>query len=483
MTHKEDQTRTPLLDAIRAYAEASPAYFCIPGHHRGHGADAGLLDLLGGQALAADLTETDGMDDLHAPTGAILEAEDLAAKAWGADRSFFLVNGSASGNIAMFLAALDPGDTVIVDRQAHTSVVSALILTGAVPTWIPTSYLDTWNLPAPVTAEKVRAALNAHPDARAVFLTSPSYYGVAADIEAIAKICHERQKLLLIDEAHGAHFSFSRSYPNDALASGADMVVQSVHKTGGSLTQSSILHVQGDMVPLERVAQSVRIMSSTSPSYLLMASLDAARRQLAVDGERLLEEAAQKAEYCRDALSTVPGVRVLKANDLPEGASIDPLRITFSVQGLMGTVCKTRLFANSAVSVEMADAEHLVAVLSWGDTKEEIERLVSAVRREAEQAILSDAQHGQNAPIPLPEIVKTPREMFYAPYETIAPEDASGRVIAEQITPYPPGVPLLIPGERIAQEMVQELIRLRRDAVVLHGCTDPSLHTIRVWKE
>ncbi len=477
------QDAVPLLDALREFASAGPAYFRIPAHRFSRGVDECLLHLLGENVFCADLTEAEGLDDLHAASGVIAEAEKLAAQLWGSEECHFLINGSTCGNEAMLLACLKPGEKILLARNVHKSVLMGLILSGAVPVWIQPEEIPGEELEGPVSAETVRRALCAEPECRAVMLVSPTYYGVCSPLDEIAEVCHARQIPLLVDEAHGSHLYFMDDVPVGALKAGADLVVQSVHKTGGSMTQSSLLHVQGDRIDRNRLRESLALVMSTSPSYVLMASLDGARHQLAMNGRELMQDAGRLAALCRKKLKEIPGIRVF------ENAFCDPLRVVFSAVacGISGTHLQDLLFRKSRISLELSDSVYVTAVITWGNTEEEINRLINTVREAAVEAGVSENRKEFDAAASAkeilrirPDVVCTPGRAWNGDKIPLLLESCIGKTAAEGVIPYPPGVPVLYPGERITEEVLGQLLRLREAHVPLHGPADPSLRALRI---
>ena len=300
-----NQNETPLLQAVTELIGTKPAYFRIPGHRLDKGVSPRWTDSVGTEVFAYDVTETPLTDDLHSPEGAIGEAQRLLGALYQADQSFFLVNGSTCGNEAMLLSAAREGEKIMVARNAHKSALMGLILSGAEPVYVLPEVVDAWSIQGEITAEAVRRGFEQNPDCRALFLVSPSYYGICSDLKAIAEVCHAYGALLLVDEAHGGHLYFHEQLPAGALEAGADVCVQSMHKVTGALTQSSVLHIRHHGVgeaALERIAQNLQLVQSTSPSYLLMISLDCARYELAMNGREMMEKALRLAEGARDRI-------------------------------------------------------------------------------------------------------------------------------------------------------------------------------------
>ncbi len=481
-----DQNQTPLLDAIRAFQEKDPAFFRIPAHRFQQGMSKRLKDLMGEKVFRCDLTEAEGLDDLHHPEGPILQAQLLAADLYGADRSWFLVNGTTCGNEAMILTAAGPGEKIILPRNAHKSVLMGLILSGAQPVWMMPEYLDKWGLVGGILPETLAAAFEREPESKAALVVSPTYYGICSNLGKMAEICHTRGAMLLVDEAHGAHLYFSELLPSGALEQGADLCAQSTHKTGGSMTQSSLLHCQGSLVDQNRLDEHLKLVMSTSPSYVLMASLDAARYELAMQGKAMMERAVKLARKAGDGLQRIPGIQVLGCGDLPglSGMSLDTTRLVFSGRelGLSGFGLQEELYQQAGVSTELADHENVVAVITWANREKDIDRLVQGVKRIAGQR--RERKPGSplteiRLPQP-PPIVLTPREAYYAPKRTVSLEEAQGKVAGEMVAPYPPGIPLIYPGEIITEEIHQALKRCKKEHRPLHGPACPSLDYLRI---
>ena len=380
-----NQDRAPLLEALRRHREQTRASFHIHAHRGAVGAPEDLVELLGEKVFAADLTELPGLDDWSAPQGAIREAQEFAADAWGSARCRFLVNGTTSGNIAMLLAAVGRGEKILMDEEVHRSALAGIELAGAVPVRLPRRKNAGWKISEAIDAETVQNALREDPEIRAVFLVNPTYYGICSPVREIADICHAAGVPLLVDEAHGAHFHFSDLLPEDALCAGADLVAQSTHKTAGSLGQSSLLHMQGERILPERVDEKLKLITTSSPSYVLMASLDAARRQMATKGERLLDSAQRLADRARRELAGIEGLEVLSSEIWGGSKALenDPLRIVFSAasRGLTGHQLLERLDRRHGVRTELSDAHNVLAVITWGNTGEEIDCLRHAVER------------------------------------------------------------------------------------------------------
>lgn len=465
----QDQQRAPLFEALQAYAARVKAPLHVPGHKLGRAAPAEWRELLG-PALAFDLTEAPGLDDLHAPEGAIAEAQALAAEAFGAERSFFLVGGTTAGLHALILTACQPGQRIAVPRHAHRSILGALILSGASPAWVRVKFHEELDIATRLDLHSLEAAL---PGAAAAVLVNPTYYGVAARLANEIGTVRRFGLPVLVDEAHGTHFGFHPALPPSALALGADGVVQSVHKTGGSLTQSSICHLgKGHRLSEPRLREMLRLVQSTSPSYLLMASLDVARRDLYLHGQARWEYALDLAGTARRRLERLPGIRVHPTDDITK------VLIDVRGRGLTGFQAADELWQDG-VAVESSGLGYVLAIFSPGDQPETVDTLVEAVK------CLPDGP-GVPAPPPeppWPEVVMTPRDAFLGPKEAVPLSQAAGRIAGEMVAPYPPGIPVVAPGERLTPDVLAYLTYAVRAGHHLQGPVDAQLTTIQVVRE
>lgn len=487
------QEKAPLFTAVKSYKQQKPAYFCIPGHRFARGIAPEWTEDVGAEIFGYDLTEAHGLDDLHAPKGAIREAQELAAELYGAQRSWFLVNGTTCGNEAMILAALRPGDKVLLPRNAHKSMLMGLILSGAVPVWMIPEYIPGLQLWGGIQPENVRKKLEEEQDIRAVVLVSPNYYGMLSDVQAIADICHQRRIPLLVDEAHGGHLYFSETLPEGALRCGADMCVQSWHKVTGSLTQSSVLHINSSLVEESRVDEALKMVQSTSPSYLLMTSLDLARRELYRNGHRNMSHLRETAANVRQRLNEIDGI-YCPGKELERQYGIfalDESRLTMEVSGLALTAQEysDRLFASYGVDLELAEGVTALAVLTPANTEDDIQRLLHGAR-EVASACIERKKHQKMQPEDvredlsvLPQMILTPRDAWFAKKESVSWNRAVNCIAGEAIIPYPPGIPLVCPGERISPSLWRRIEELRKTHRHIHGIQDPTLCTIQVVKE
>jgi arginine/lysine/ornithine decarboxylase len=498
-----DQSEAPLVEALRAYRERQTASFHTPGHKLGAGAPPDLVDALGERLLSADMGIANGLDDTQESGGLLLRAEALAARAWGAEHAFFVGNGSSGGLQALVMAVAGPGDEVIVPRNAHKALLAGLIFSGAVPVYVEPTLDPSWQVAVNVPLERFVAALEEHPRARAVFVTSPSYNGFCADVPALAAAAHAAGLPLVVDQAWGAHLRFSTALPPDALAAGADAAVISVHKLLAGVSQASVVLARGVRVDPDRLRGMVTMLRTTSPLAPIYLSIDAARRQMVASGEALWGEALSLAACARERLGAIPGVAALGADDArqPGAVGFDPVRLTLSLAplGLSGYELERRLRADHALAVEAADPHNVVVNITFGDSASTVDRLVGAVAAVAAQAagqsgavtaaVAAQAagQSGNAAAthaVPrLPLFTRqicSPRDAFFGPAEALPLAGCVGRVSAEMVVPYPPGIPVLGPGEEISAETVAYLIAAARTGGLVHGPRDLTLATLRV---
>ncbi len=481
------QPTAPYLDAVSAYGFRGSTRFHVPGHKGGEGADPGLRAAVGQRALLLDVPQDiEGIDLGPSPTPYEL-AELLAAEAHGAGRTWFLTNGATQGNHALCLALAGPEDRVVVQRNSHASLIDGLILSGGRPAYVAAEHYGELGMALGVTPEAIAQALSRAPDARAAFLVSPTYYGMAADVAGCAQAAHAAGVALVVDNSWGAHFGFHAELPPSPLELGADAMLTSTHKIVGSLTQSAMLHLARDgRIDPGRVDRAVRLVRSTSRSALLMASLDAARRQLAMHGDALLGRTIAAAARTAAAIDDVEGCHVVGSTLVgrPGVAGWDPLRLVVDVRrtGCTGYQIAEALEASYDTYPELATHTTVVFVLGMAQAVEPLERLAhdftETVRRLARPGSLPQvpaAPSGAEL-----DTVLTPREAFLGAGEAVPVSEAIGRISCESIAGYPPGVPALLPGERITAEVIDYLRELTSAGARLHGAADPSFATVRV---
>ena len=482
------QRDAPYLDAIRAYAARSPARLHIPGHKGGPGADPGLVEVIGARALAHDIPAlTWGIDIGSTPTP-FEQAQRLAAEAWGARRTWFLVNGASQGNLAAGLALAHRGDHVVLQRNGHSSTIDALVLSGMRPTFVAPEIDDELGIAHCLLPAKLDRALEQTPGAVGAWIVSPTYFGASADVRALVAVAHAHGVPLIVDEAWGAHLHFGDELPEDALAAGADLVISSTHKIVGSLTQSAMLHLgAGGFLDEDIVDRTVTLTESTSPNSLLFASLDAARRLAATAGRELIAETTRAVDLARAQIRAIPGLDVLDERFIGRAgvAGYDPLRLAVDVRGLGidGFELAKRLRELDDIHLELAGQNVVVGVFGMGGEATPLaERFVEALRAVAADAGLAQAGAAVGfAPAPpWGELVLTPREAFLGAQEVVTAEQAVGRIAAESLATYPPGIPNVLPGERLTAETLAYIQRTLELGGSLRGASDRLLRTVRV---
>ncbi len=487
--HVPEQPVAPYLDAVVAYAFRGAARYHVPGHKGGPGADPGVVKAIGPDALAADVPQLIHGIDLGPSPTPYERAEQMAAQAFDARQSWFLTNGATQGNHALCLALAPPGARVVVQRNSHASVVDGLVLSGGLPSFVVPEIDPELGITHCVTPEALDAALQAAPDARAAFIVSPTYYGMAADIEALAEVAHRRGVTFVADQSWGPHFGFNEKLPRTALDQGADAMLTSTHKIAGSLTQSAMLHVSDSgRIDPAAIGRVLRLLRTTSPSSLLLASLDGARRQLVLHGEQLLHETLEAIAVAREKLLRIDGIRLVDASLVGRMgiAGYDPLRMVLDVRG---TGCTGYEVADALrraydVHVELPAQATVVMVIGLGDTAAALRRLAGDVEETVariRRPTPTDALIGP-ARMLSGEMVLPPRDAFLGEAELVAVADAVGRISCESIASYPPGVPQLLPGERISVEIVAHLEELATSGARLHGASDPLFRTIHVLR-
>lgn len=486
----DGQPTAPYLDALVAYGFRGSGRFNVPGHKGGPGADPGLRHAIGDDALALDIgLGMRGVDEGEHPTP-YEQAEQLAAEAYGASRSYFLTNGATQGNHALMLALAPLGAPIVVQRNSHASVVDGLVLSGGRPGFVAPQYDEELGMAHGVTPDSLERALADTPGARTACIVSPTYYGMVSDVERCAQVAHDAGAALVVDQAWGPHFGFGPEVPESALRLGADAVLTSTHKMVGSLTQSAILHVgQGSRIDEAALARAMRLVRSTSPSSLLMASLDAARRQLAVHGETLLHETLAAAHHTREHIATIPGISVVGENlvGLPGVFAADPLRIVLDVRGtgLSGYELADALIASYDLHPELATHATIVFMLGIAERSEALERLAT----DLEETVRRVRRPGHGIAVVRPPaflqggVGISPREAFLGDAEQVPAQEAPGRISCESIAGYPPGIPALLPGETITAETVIYLHELVESGARLHGASDPAFASVFVLRE
>jgi arginine/lysine/ornithine decarboxylase len=493
-----DQNKTPYFQALLEYVDSGVIPFHTPGHKQGIGMDRAFREFVGDNICAIDLTPMPGIDDLLQPTESLLEAQLLAADAYGADRSYFLINGSTSGNQCMMMTAINPGDKIAVPRNSHKSMLGGLVMSGARPVYMQPVVDEALHMDHCITPETIAQTLAEHRDLKAVYIVSPTYYGVAADLESIVRIVHDAGKMLLVDEAWGPHFHFHPALPLSATAAGVDLCINSTHKMLSAFSQCAMLHQIGPRVRVDRLEAVLKMFLSTSPNLPMVASLDVARKQMAVEGAALLSRTIDLAEETRRRLNAIDGVYCFgeELQGQPGVFDLDPTKVTITVKdlGYTGYEASEVLRRRYNVQVELADLFNVVALFTIGTSQAAADRLVEGVMELAREdrpidifspsGILERRLKTGTYKLPkIPSMRMLPREAFLAQTEFVEFKKSKGRICAETISPYPPGIPVISPGEEITDEIIDYLGLELKAGVRMQGPFDKELKKIRVVRE
>ncbi len=478
------QDKTPLVDALNKYKQDRIVSFDVPGHKQGKG-NPELTSFLGAQCLSVDVNSMKPLDNLTHPVSIIKEAEELAADAFTAEHAFFIVNGTTAAVQAMIMAVCAKGDKIIIPRNIHISAINAIVLCGAVPIYVNPKVDKRLGIPLGITVGEIEEAILKHPDAKAVFVNNPTYYGICSDLKTITEFAHKHNLKVLVDEAHGTHFSFHNELPISGMDCGADMSAISMHKTGGSLTQSSIL-LLGKNMNADYVRQIINLTQTTSASYLLLSSLDISRKNLALNGESIFKKVDDLASYARDEINRIGGYYAF-SNELCDGGSVfdfDTTKLSIHTRdiGLAGIEVYDILRDEYGIQVEFGDIGNILAIISVGDSKFTVERLIAALY-EIKRRYQKDPQGMFDHEYISPISVMTPQDAFYTKKNTLSLEDSIGCISAEYVMSYPPGIPVLAPGERITQEIVDYIQYAKIKGCKLTGAEDITINTIKVVEE
>lgn len=480
----EKHRSLPLLSALKEYSQQDIAAFDVPGHKRGHGVEV-LNHYFGHELMKMDVNSLPLLDNVSNAKGVIKEAQALLADAYHADAAFFMTNGTTSAIHCMLMSVLGPNDKVLLPRNIHKSALNGLILCGAKPVYVQTEVLGKEGIACNVKASMVEEILDKDPEIKAVFLLNPTYYGFVTDLEAIIQICHQRDVLVLVDEAHGAHFPFHPDLPRSGMELGADVSCVSIHKTGGALTQASALLVNQKRIDVKKVQQVVNMLQSTSCSYLLMSSLDGARQNLVLNGYDQLSKIINLSEYARHKINQIPGLYTIEPKGV-YGEYHDKTKLGVNVRGLglTGFEVYDLMWKKYDIQLEMPDFNNVLAVISLGDQLRNINRLIEAFNEIASQ--YHKGSKIDQTPFKLvshPHVELSPREAYFSEKELVLLEDAKGRLAGESILAYPPGIPLVAPGERITSEVIVALKQLKQSHAFLTDNVDKSMNHLLVIKE
>lgn len=476
-----DQAKAPIHEALEEFRKARVVPFDVPGHKRGKG-NPDLTEFLGEKCVGIDVNSMKPLDNLCHPTSVILEAEKLAAEAFGASHAFLMVGGTTSSVQSMVMSACKPGDEIILPRNVHRSVINALILCGAIPVYVNPDVNTRLGIPLGMKREDVRRAIESHPKAKAVLVNNPTYYGICSDLRAIVKMAHDAGMLCLADEAHGTHFYFGDNLPVSAMAAGADMASVSMHKSGGSLTQSSFLLV-GPSMDAGYVRSIINLTQTTSGSYLLMSSLDISRRYLALHGKKVFAKVCEMAEYAREEINDIGGFYAF-GKELINGDSVydfDTTKLSIHTLdiGMAGIEVYDVLRDDYDIQIEFGDLGNVLAYLSIGDRPRDIERLVTSFADIERRFTKSPAGMLSQEYIE-PIVAESPLRAFYGEKERLPLMEAKGRVCAEFVMCYPPGIPILAPGEQITEETLEYIIYAKEKGCSMTGPADPDINYLNV---
>ncbi len=475
------QTNAPIYEALRKFRRMRVVPFDVPGHKRGRG-NMELTEFLGEDCMNVDVNSMKPLDNLCHPVSVIKDAEELAAEAFGAANAFFMVGGTTSAVQSMIMYACKEGDKIIMPRNVHRSAINALILTGAVPVYVNPDVNHKLGIALCMSVSQVEQAIRDNPDAKAIMVNNPTYYGICSDLKRITELAHEHGMLVLVDEAHGTHFYFGESFPVTAMATGADCASVSMHKSGGSLTQSSFL-LLGKNINADYMRQVINLTQTTSASYLLLSSLDISRKRLALGGREIFAQTVEMAEYARSEINEIGGYYAY-SRELINGDSIfdfdvSKLSIYTLPIGLAGIEVYDLLRDEYDIQIEFGDIGNVLAYISVGDRKRDIERLISALAEIKRRFGKSGADMLTQEYIS-PVVAETPRKAFYAKKRSLPLEETSGLVCSEFVMCYPPGIPILAPGELITDEIIEYIKYAKEKGCQMTGTEDINIERLNV---
>ncbi len=477
----ERQKSAPVYEALERFRRQRVVPFDVPGHKRGRG-NPELVKLLGEQCVSLDVNSMKPLDNLCHPVSVIYEAEQLAADAFGAAHAYFMVGGTTSAVQSMILSACKAGDKIIMPRNVHRSAINALVLCGAEPVYVNPDVDNHIGIALGMETDLVKKAMDENPDAVAVLINNPTYYGICSDLRSIVRLAHEHNMLVLVDEAHGTHLYFHENLPVSAMEAGADMAAISMHKSGGSLTQSSLL-LLNDTVNTRYVEQIINLTQTTSASYLLLSSLDISRRNLALRGRESFEKVSSMAEYARSEINSIGGYYAY-GKDIVNGSSIFDYDVTkLSVytrdMGLTGIEVYDLLRDEYDIQIEFGDIGNILAYISIGDRIQDIERLVGALE-DIKRLYSRPVSRLHNAEYIAPIVAATPQKAFYSDKQLIPIRESAGKICGEFVMCYPPGIPILAPGEQITEEIIDYILYAKEKGCSMQGPEDPEIEKLNV---
>ena len=482
-----EQEKTPFLDALKKYVSENVSPFDVPGHHMGN-VDNDFKSYVGQMLYTVDVNAPRGLDNLNHPSGVLAQAQDLMAKAYHADEAFFLINGTSSGNIAMILATVHTGEKIILPRNCHKSVINALILSGAIPVFVMPQFDHNLEIANQPTLEDYERTINENLDAKAVFVINPTYFGACIDLKKLVDLVHSHNMLCLADEAHGAHFGFNKNLPLSAMDAGCDMSASSIHKTAGALTQASVLLRKGNRVSHYEVFKALATINTTSPSTILMASLDSARKFMAINGNEAEERTCNIAKYTRDEINKIPGFKARgKEYFQTKGAyDYDSTKVVIELENIdiNGFDIYNILKDDYDVQMELAEQYVLLAIIAIGTKKEHVDHLLDALRDISNKHYRKNDGYPQyHYDEPYTHAVMSPRDAYQAPLKKVNLEDCIGLISKESIMAYPPGIPLIIPGEVFTKSIIDRIEFYKKTgATTLMDYDDGTVSTVDYQK-
>ncbi len=478
---KEIQEKTVLLDAMKKHLSNRVVRFDVPGHKGGRG-NKEFRDFIGTDAMKIDVNSMKPLDNLCHPTTVIKEAQEVAAKAFRAKEAYFMVSGTTGAVQAMIMSSCKAGDKIIIPRNVHRSVINALVINGAIPVYINPGLNRKLGISLGMSLEDIEKTIYRNPDAKAILVNNPTYYGICSDLKSIVKLAHKHNMLVLVDEAHGAHFYFGENLPICAMDAGADMAAISMHKTGGSLTQSSIL-LSGERVNADYVRQIINLTQTTSASYLLMTSLDTARKNLILNGKEIFNKTVNFAEYARSEINKLGGYYAY-GKELIDGDAVYDFDMTkLSVYtkdiGLAGIEVYDILRDDYNIQIEFGDLGNILAIISAGDRGLEIERLISSLA-EIKRIYSKDPTGMFDHEYIAPDVILPPQKAFYSKKVMVSIKESLGQISGEFVMAYPPGIPIIAPGERVTAEIIDYIIYAKEKGCLLTGTEDMHVDNINV---
>ncbi len=474
--------RIPLLSSLKNYSDMDISCFDVPGHVRSQGVSI-LNEYFGSEIMNMDINSSPFMDNVASPNGIIKKAQELLANSYNAYKSFFITNGTTQAIHVMILSMLKPGDKILLPRNVHKSVMNGLIMSGAIPIFIQPDFDFELGISLNLSYKNVCKAIKDNSDVKCLFLLNPTYYGACAELNKIIKLCKENNIKVLVDEAHGAHFPFHSELPPSSIELGADMAAISIHKTGGALTQASALLIN-DTVDDKKILQTINMLQSTSASYLLMSSIDGARYNLDINGEKQLSNALMLARYARHKLNKVRGIKVLEPEDFKRKGTnfVDETKLCINVKGLnlTGFEVYDMLYKNFSVQPELGDLYNVLVLISIGTSKKDVDRLIKSIEIIARNnRNSSEVKSIKINPIEN-KVAISPREAFYSKKESIKIKDSLNKICAESIMAYPPGIPIISPGEIISNEIIEYIHVLKESGAYFTDVQDKKLNKILV---